>query len=79
MDDISTGSRLCNTAEASCGWAYAWRLNVVGIVPTLVVLNGLPIILEIVVLNGFIGVVLKINCRCKGRGRNSKKVCKCVK
>ena len=29
LDDIFTRSRLCNTAEACCGWAYAWRLNVV--------------------------------------------------
>ena len=29
LDDILTRSRLCNTAEACFGWAYAWRLNVV--------------------------------------------------
>jgi hypothetical protein len=29
LDDILTRSRLYNTAEACCGWAYAWRLNVV--------------------------------------------------
>ena len=29
LDNILTRSRLCNTAEACCGWAYAWRLYVV--------------------------------------------------
>ena len=29
LDDILTRSRLCNTAGAWFGWAYAWRLNVV--------------------------------------------------
>ena len=29
LDDILTRSRLCNTARASCGWAYTWRHNVV--------------------------------------------------
>ena len=29
MDNILTGSRLCNTAEACCGLAHAWRLHVI--------------------------------------------------
>ena len=29
LDNIFTRSRLCNTADACCAWAYAWRLNVV--------------------------------------------------
>ena len=29
LDNILTRSRLCNTAEALCGWAHAWHLNVV--------------------------------------------------
>jgi len=31
LDDILTRRRLCNTAEACCGWAYAWSSNVVSI------------------------------------------------
>ena len=29
LDDVLTRSRLCNTAEACCGLAHAWRLHVI--------------------------------------------------
>ena len=29
LDNILTKSRSCSTAEAFCGWAHAWHLNVV--------------------------------------------------